>query len=279
MAYSALDSFEVRSYVLSDMEFDRVSRMVQQTCGIHLKDGKQDLVRARLSRRLRTLRLASFSDYFDFVEADETRQELAELLDLITTNKTQFFRDAEQFTFLARHVYPSLAKSRMKARIWSAGCSSGQEPYSLAIDLNNAMPGLSSRDVKILATDICRPALELASEGKYGLSDLDGLADDDLSRHFNKVDKETFQVKRDLRKMVFFAWLNLQSDWPMKGPFQVIFCRNVMIYFDRPTREQLINRFWELLAPGGIFCVGLSEGLTGLHHRYRYVQPAVYVKE
>ena len=279
MTHSALDSFEVRSYALSDAEFYRVARMVQETCGIHLKDGKQDLVKARLSRRLRTLRLASYSDYFDFVEADETQQELAELLDLITTNKTQFFRDPEQFTFLARHIYPRFANSRTKIRIWSAGCSYGQEPYSLAIDLSNACSSLRGRDVKILATDICRPALEAAAEGVYGLADLEGLSDDNLSSHFSKVNAETFQVKPGLREMVFFAWLNLQSDWPMQGPFQVILCRNVMIYFDRPTRERLINRFWELLAPGGIFCVGLSEGLTGLHHRFRYVQPAVYVKE
>ncbi len=280
MTYSAINDFEVRSFVLSSDEFERVSGLVQEICGIHLKEGKEDLVKARLSRRLRTLRMRSFSEYFDYVEGDASRQELAELVDLITTNKTQFFRDAEQFTFLARNVYPAFTNSGMRrVRIWSAGCSYGQEPYSMAIDMTEAIPDVAKRDIKILATDICRPAVESAAEGKYRANALEGLTDSQVRRHFRRADKDIVRVNPNLRAMIHFAWLNLQTDWPMRGPFQVIFCRNVMIYFDRPTRERLVNRYWELLAPGGIFCVGLSEGLTGLKHRFKYVQPAVYTKE
>jgi chemotaxis protein methyltransferase CheR len=274
-----MDDFEVRSFVLSNEEFARVSGLVREICGIHLKEGKQDLVKARLSRRLRTLRMRTFSEYFDYVEDDESRQELAELVDLITTNKTQFFRDAEQFRFLGKHVYPVFSNSGMRIRIWSAGCSYGQEPYSMAIDLTESVKDLSRCDIRILATDICRPALESAAEGKYRVNALEGLTESQVRRHFRRVGEDMVEVNPNLRAMIHFAWLNLQTEWPMRGPFQVIFCRNVMIYFDRPTRERLVNRYWELLAPGGVFCVGLSEGLTGLQHRFKYVQPAVYVKE
>ena len=166
-------------------------------------------------------------------------------------------------------------------RFWSAACSSGEEPYSLAMFLLDRMTGLGSRDVKILATDISPTILGKASKATYEKEMLLALPPNFLRKYFIKVGKEdppAYQVSGDVRKMVRIARLNLLHQWPMKGTFDLIFCRNVMIYFDKLTQQGLINRFWEILEPGGYLFVGHSEGMSGIKHKFRYVQPATYVK-
>lgn len=263
---------------LSDAEFRRASELVYRTCGIALKDGKQDLVKARLGRRLRILGLSNFKEYFDYVESDRHGSELAEMLDLITTHKTQFFRDNQHFECLRRLLAEGWP-GQTSLRFWYAGCSTGEEPYSLAMVLAEALPDLDRRDVRILATDLCRPALEQAETGGYAGSEICGLPSDLRGRYFSPLGGETWVIKDRVRKLVTFGRLNLIGRWPMRGPFHAVFCRNVMIYFDRPTRESLIQRFWNLLDHGGFLFVGFSESLTGLQHRFKYVQPAVYRKQ
>ncbi len=267
------------SIELSGKQFNKVSQLVYQFSGIDLKAGKEALVKARLMKRLRALKMRSFDEYMNHIENDDGSRELGLMIDVITTNKTGFFREPEHFNYLRDKILPELKNPRM--RFWSAACSSGEEPFSLAILLRDEVPNIDSRDVKILATDISTKMLEKASEAVYKeetLRDVPALL---LQKYFIKNRKErprTYRVKDSISKMIKFAWLNLMDPWPMKGPFNVIFCRNVMIYFDKPTQQKLINRFWDLLEQGGYLFVGHSEGLSSISHKFKYVRPATYRK-
>lgn len=278
-------SGEVMPEVLDDLPdvFGRVSDLMYRISGVNLTDGKRELVRARLSKRMRVLGWRSFSQYVDFVESDDGRAELAQMVDILTTNKTNFFRELPHFNFLREEVLPKFKGVDRPLRIWSAGCSSGEEPYSLAILIREEFGSRGNRDVRILGTDLSRRALARAREGVYDEAQMDGVPPDLRSRHFSRIRKPEagpfrYQVRPEVRSLVSLASLNLMERWPMKGPFDVIMCRNVMIYFDRKTRERLIQRFSRLLPGGGHLMVGHSESLNGLAHDLSYVQPAVYRK-
>jgi len=230
-------------------------------------------------KRLRATQIKSFEDYLSYVEHDKSRTELSHMIDAITTNKTSFFRENVHFSYLRDNVLPSLNNQRM--RFWSAGCSSGEEPFSLAILLREAKSNIDSIDARILATDVSMRMLQKAHDACYEKRTLRELPCDLLKKYFTLVrgtSPAVYQVNTPIRKMVRVAKLNLMHGWPMRGPFDVIFCRNVMIYFDGPTRERLVNRFWELLGPDGILIVGHSESLSSISHNFRYIQPAVYKK-
>ncbi len=272
---------DLMSLELTEKQFKRISRIVHRLCGIYLKSGKEALVRARLMKRLRALRMSSFEAYIRYIESDAGARELEMMVDVMTTNKTSFFRESAHFDFLRDQVLPNLTNWRM--RFWTAACSSGEEPYSLGILLREHVPDVDRKDVKILATDISTRMLERARTGEYGADTLRDLPRPLLSKYFQRVPSGTggepwYQVSDAVRRSVRFARLNLIEPWPMRGPFDVVFCRNVMIYFDRPTQQQLINRFWELLDEGGYLFVGHSEGLSAITHKFHYVRPAVYRK-
>ena len=268
---------------LTAAQFREISRTVYDIAGIQLRDGKEGLVRSRLARRLRQLGLGDFGAYLELVRADA--RELAEMVDLLTTNKTSFFRESAHFDFLRDRLLPSLGPGPV--RLWSAGCSSGEEPYTLAMVIRDAWPDADRRDVKILATDISRRVLATAAAGVYPEALLEDVPPDLLRRHFTRAAREAvtrpgatggWRASDALRSLVTFAPLNLMGAWPMRGPFQAIFCRNVMIYFDKATQQALVERYYDLLAPGGHLFVGHSESLSALTHRFSYVQPAVYRK-
>jgi chemotaxis protein methyltransferase CheR len=264
---------------LSERHFQKISRIVYESCGINLKEGKEALVRARLLKRLRSLRLGGFSEYIALLEGEGGAAELPALLDVITTNKTGFFREADHFIFIRDEILPSLRSHRI--RFWSAACSSGEEPYSLAMVLRDAMKDLDRRDVRILATDISSRMIEHAKMGLYSREAMRDVPPQYASRFFIRTgsgNEALLSVSHEIRSLVTFSRLNLMENWPMKGPFDVILCRNVMIYFDRPTQERLVNRFWDILRPEGYLFVGHSEGLTGVSHRFRHVRPAIYRK-
>ncbi len=264
---------------LTDPQFRKVSRIIYRLCGINLKDGKEALVRARLMKRLRALKMANFEEYIKFIESEEGITELGSMVDVMTTNKTSFFREREHFTYLGESILPEMEGHRQ--RFWTAACSSGEEAYSLGILLRDRIRDIDTKDVKILATDISTSVLEKARKAIYGEEAVKSIPEQLLKRYFiRKHDGMTayYQVKANVRDMVKVARLNLVDSWPMKGLFNVIFCRNVMIYFDRQTQEELINRFWYFLEPGGHLFVGHSEGLSAISHKFRYVRPAVYRK-
>jgi chemotaxis protein methyltransferase CheR len=264
---------------LSENQFRKISRIVHRLCGIHLKDGKQALVRARLMKRLRALKLSDFGEYIRLIESPEGLEELGFMVDVMTTNKTSFFREPEHFNYLCERILPDLDARRL--RFWTAACSSGEEPFSLAVALREHLPDPHRRDLKILATDISTRMLERARRAVYSEDLVRGVPPKYLQQYFERVRDNgvpAYRVRADLRAMVRLGWLNLMDPWPMRGPFNVIFCRNVMIYFDRPTQQRLIQRFWEILEPGGYLFVGHSEGLSAVSHRFHYVRPAVYRK-
>ncbi|MCC6928879.1 MAG: protein-glutamate O-methyltransferase [Gemmatimonadaceae bacterium] len=262
---------------LSDAQFRRVGELVTRISGIQLPPGKESLVRSRLAKRMRILGVASVSDYLDLVDRDASRTELAEMVDVLTTNKTSFFREADHFRLLQEVVFPSLERARGEIRLWSAGCSSGEEPYSLAMVARESLGAAASR-VRILATDISSRVLEKARAAVYDADQLDDVPPALRQRHFEPVAgaHDRVRVTAATRELVQCARLNLMGDWPMRGPFDVILCRNVMIYFDKATQEQLVSRYAALLAPGGYLLVGHSESLSGLRHGLAYVQPATY---
>ncbi len=265
---------------LNAREFQAVSELMYRVSGVNLTAGKEGLVESRLAGRLRALQLPSYGAYLDHVEQDRTKGELTTLVDLLTTNKTSFFREVEHFHYLKRDVLPKLKARGGEARFWSAGCSSGEEPYTLAMLLAEEW-GTGGPTPRILATDLSTRILAKAAAAEYDEATVGDMDRARVSRHLEAVAGGTgrrFRVKAPLRQMVKVARLNLMQGWPMKGPFDVIMCRNVMIYFDAPTQEKLVNRFWELLAPGGSLLVGHSESLTSLDHRFSYVQPATYLK-
>jgi chemotaxis protein methyltransferase CheR len=264
---------------LTPAQFTRITDVLHEHAGIRMREGKEGLVRARLTKRLRKLGLPDFDAYLDFVQQDPSRREFAEMIDALTTNKTSFLREATHFDFLRDTVFPQLSGP---VRIWSAGCSSGEEPYTLAMLCNESFADIATRDVRILSTDISHRVLAQAKAGTYPADITSDVPAPWLQKYWTRTQdasgRAQYEAGKSLRRLVHFAKLNLMERWPMQGPFDAILCRNVMIYFDKATQQQLVERYWQLLRPGGHLFVGHSESLTGLSHKFRYVQPAVYVK-
>jgi chemotaxis protein methyltransferase CheR len=268
---------------LTDRQFARISTRVGELCGINLHTGKQELVKARLNRHLARHGLGCFDAYMDLIESDPTGQEQTVMLDALSTNLTHFFREQDHFTYLAEHLLPRHARNQKHARrdlrIWSAGASTGEEPYSIALTVAQSPVGDDLGDVGILATDLSSRAITAAARGVYDAKRIAPVPPQWRATHFELVEsrpERLYRVNDDLRRMMHFAKLNLMDAWPMQGKFDVIFCRNVMIYFDKPTQAKLINRFWNMLNPGGTLFIGHSESLAGVRHKFRYVQPTVY---
>jgi chemotaxis protein methyltransferase CheR len=266
---------------LTAREFERICTILFEQSAIVLKEGKEGLVRSRLAKHVRRLGLRSYTEYLDAVAADPSGQERSDMIDSLTTNKTSFYREGAHFEYLQDAVLPKLLGARERVRIWSAGCSSGEEPYTLAMLLHEIVRDPVQRDVRILATDLSSKVLGMAREATYPEAAIEDLPWPGADRYFTRAagkGQKSLRVRDDVRSLVRFARLNLMEQWPMERGFQVIMCRNVMIYFDKQVQARLVDRFWELLAPGGHLFVGHSESLTSLKHRFTYVQPAVYVK-
>ncbi len=272
---------------LSEREFRTISDLVYKHCGINLHAGKKELVRARLAKRLRQLRIRSFSEYIKYAVNDGSGNEFTTLIDALSTNLTSFFRESQHFDYLQKVFYPAMLKRKranhnFKIRAWSAGCSSGEEPYTIAITLLDTVQGQGRWDVKVLATDISTKVLGKAKVGIYDQQRVAPLTPQQKQKYMKpkKIDRQmSYEVAGPLRDAVVFANLNLMSEWPVQGPVDFIFCRNVMIYFDKSTQERLVNRFWNLLGSGGILFTGHSESLTGIKHKFKYVQPTIYAKQ
>lgn len=276
----------IDNLVLTDKDFQKIGDLVYKHCGINLHMGKKELVRARLAKRLRLGNFRTYSEYMKHVLADKSGKQFSILIDTLSTNLTSFFREGQHFEFLQNDFLPALLDRKerdrnFKIRAWSAGCSSGEEPYSIAITLLEAAQEQSRWNVKVLATDISTTMLQTAKAGIYSKERVKPVPTLQKNKYLNLNcvrGEKTFEVKRSLKNIVIFKYLNLMNDWPINGPLDFIFCRNVMIYFDRSTQSRLINRFWDLLDSGGVLFTGHSESLTGIEHRFNYVQPTIYLK-
>lgn len=270
---------------LSDREFKYFSTLLFDRFGIFLGDQKRVLVAGRLSKRLRELELPTFTDYIDYLSTDKTGEELTELINRITTNHSFFFRERDHFDFLSTTVLPELeAEGKQGAgfpiRIWSAGCATGEEVYSISMLLRERYgPRLPFIDAGLLATDISLAALKEARNGEYGEAKLRELPAAYRNSYFIKKDSETWAINDDIRSMVMFKRLNLMADaYPMKGLFNAVFCRNVMIYFNQESREKVVNALFRYIKPGGYLFIGHSESLNRESCPFEYVKPAVYRK-
>ncbi len=276
----------LQDIVLTEKEFRQISDLVHDRCGINLHDGKKELVRARLAKRLREGGFRTFSDYLKHVSEDTTGREFSILVDSLSTNLTKFFREDQHFDYLRETLLPRVLAAKqnrheLRLRAWSAGCSSGEEPYSIAIVLLEALRDRSRWDVKLLATDVSTRILQQAQNGLYDTQRIAPIPVPLRSKYLVRMRErgaDVYGVADNLRRIIIFRHLNLMEDWPIKGPLDFIFCRNVMIYFDKPTQGRLINRFYDLLAPGGVLFTGHSESLTGIKHNFQYVQPTIYTK-
>jgi chemotaxis protein methyltransferase CheR len=262
----------INQYEFTNEDFCRLRDMIGDYSGISLSDNKRDLVFGRLMKRLRALDLSRFADYCRLLESD--RQELEHFVNALTTNLTSFFREAHHFEHLSGTIIPILVE-RLRAghrvRIWSAGCSTGEEPYSIAMTLLDTVPGIGSYDLKILATDLDTNVVRHAAAGIYADSRIEGLSDKHRQRWFMKgtgPHAGYIRASDALRKMITFRPLNLMDAWPMRGLFDVIFCRNVVIYFDKSTQRILFDRFADQLRPDGHLLIGHSETLHGVSERF-----------
>lgn len=262
--------------------FNKFRDIIYQTSGIALNDKKEALVSARIAKRIRTLGLGDHRDYLRYVIEDKTGEEIVHMLDVISTNVTHFFRESHHFDLLADLMKTWLGKGARRFRFWSAGCSSGEEPYSMAITLHETTGGYNP-DMKILATDISTRILAKCVNGAYDAKRMESVSPLFRDRYFEKErmgESNMYMVKPGLKQMIIFKRLNLSvTPFPMSGPMDAIFCRNVMIYFDNNVRLSLLNEFYRLLKPGGYLMVGHAESLTGLLSGFKPVMPSVYVKD
>jgi chemotaxis protein methyltransferase CheR len=266
---------------ISDQEFELFRKLIYDQVGITLESHKKTLLISRLGKRLRELGLPTFQAYYDHVSRKGEEEELTKLLDLVSTNKTEFFREPIHFDFLRDHILPQ-AQSTRTLRIWSSASSSGEEPYSIAMTISDAVPDLVRWNIKILASDISTRVLAHAAAGIYDEERIEQLPKEVVHRHFLRgkgPQAGKFRVRPTLAGLVTFRRINLMdAAYPIRNPLDVIFCRNVMIYFDRPTQARLMEKFFRYLKPGGYLFIGHSESLQWIEHPFVYIKPTIYQK-
>lgn len=265
---------------LTDQEFLSLTSFMHKKFGIDLSK-KRVLIEGRMSNTLQERGIKSFHDYLEILFADKSGAEMTILLNKLTTNHTFFMRENEHFQFLTEQVLPYFESTRSSRvlRIWSAGCSSGQEPYTMAMAIHEYFGSRkSSWDTVILASDISENALEKAKRATYTADDLKDVPPTWQKKYFTDLHNGSFQATEALRKEVVFRSINLMEPFSFKQPFDLIFCRNVMIYFDSPTKDKLISKFYDWTADGGFLFIGHSENVNKENTRYRYIKPAIYQK-
>lgn len=276
---------EIVPVALSAEEFEKLRQLVYERFGIYLAPEKRTMVTVRLQKVLRRMGFTSFHQYYEYIIHSANNEPLIEFANHITTNHTFFFREKEHFDYLTRSVLPEMTREIERTqgrdfRLWCAGCSSGEEAYMLAM-LTMEFLGTQYSQWKagVLATDISEKALSVAEHGIYTEERISLLPQELKSKYFQRLPDNQWQVKQTLQREVIFRKLNLMNtEFPFKKPFHVIFCRNVMIYFDKPTRDALIQRFYDVLVPGGYLFIGHSETIDRAHSRFRYIMPALYQK-
>jgi chemotaxis protein methyltransferase CheR len=273
---------------MNEAQFRRLGEFIYQVCGIRLNESKKVMLESRLSKRLKVLGMKSYKTYCEYLfSSDAKEDELIHMIDLVTTNKTDFFREPAHFDFLRRTALPELIRSHgagtdRKLMVWSAGCSTGEEPYTLSMILSDYAYAHRSYEYIILATDISTRVLDVARTGIYREEQIVPVPQDfrkkyllrGKERHAGKV-----RIAPELRERVRFRRLNfMEGDFGMREPLDIVFCRNVIIYFDRPTQERLIDRISRHMIPGGYLFMGHSETLNGMHVSFESVAPTVYRK-
>jgi len=264
-----------REFTFTDADFERVRKIIYKEAGISLNPSKKDMVYGRLVRRIRDLKLAGFSAYVDFLESASGKREFELFVNALTTNLTFFFREEHHFPILAEHLKKKAGASEIS--IWCSASSTGEEPYSLAMTALEAFPGASRPSISILATDLDTSVLETGKQGIYSADKVARLPPGFATKYFDKLPDGHFQAKAVLRNMITFSRLNLiDVNWPIRKTFDAIFCRNVMIYFDRDTQHKVLKKFSPLLKPDGLLFVGHSENFYFASDVFRLKGKTVY---
>ncbi|HAX52794.1 CheR family methyltransferase [Muricomes intestini] len=268
---------------IEEQEFKDFANYIRANYGIHFKAEKKTLIEGRLGNLITSMHMGSLEEYMDYVKTDKSGKAASVMLDKITTNYTFFMRESEHFNYFRTTVLPFLANNvgDRDLRIWSAACSTGEEPYTLAMLIDEYLgPDKNRWDTKILATDISKAVISAAKSGIYENEKITELPLSWQKKYFKAYDSHQSEVIEKIKKEVIFGNINLMDTvLPFKRKMHVIFCRNVMIYFDGPTKERLIQRLYDITEPGGFLFIGHSEGLNRETTRYRYIRPAIYRKE
>ena len=273
-----------KEFSLSDREFNEFRAVIKELTGISMGDSKRQLVYRRVGSRLKATNISTFQGYLDYLKKGDP-SELEEFANAVTTNLTSFFREGHHFDFLAKTIVPEIVTrtghSSKRLRIWSAGCSTGEEPYSIAITLKESLKNLDRWDAKILGTDLDSEVLNTCKAGVYSQQRVEKIPKNQLRRWFRKSraqGTELVKVSEDVQDLITFKQLNLMHDWPMRGRFDLIFCRNVIIYFDKPTQRILIDRFAEHLEDNAYLILGHSETLFNVSDRFSLIGNTIYQK-
>lgn len=272
-------------FTITDKEFLQIARLIYDKCGIRLSEQKKSLVVGRLGKILCRLGFSNFNEYYEYVCNDKSGGALSELVDKISTNHSFFFRETDHFSYMRSVILPDILTSlenpqARSIRIWSAGSAAGEEIYTIAMILDDYFGrGLKNYDIGLLATDISYSVLEQARRGIYPAAKTKEIPPEYNLKYFDYLDKENVSIKPFLKEMILFKRLNLMEGlFPFKGKFDIIFCRNVMIYFDAATRENLIRKFYNYIKQGGYLFIGHSESIPGGSSRLKYIKPAIYKK-
>ena len=265
-----------------DEDFDLIRKLVHEKTGINIQPHKKTMVYGRVAKRSRKLGMNNFRQYINFVTGPDAGSEVVDFINAITTNLTRFFRENHHFEHLKNTGLPQAIEKNSrskKLRIWSAGCSAGMEPYSIAMILRDVLPGVDSWDARILATDIDTNMLKTGTMGEYKLEELETIPQN-YRKGFIRTDDSGDKIimSQKLKKLISFKQLNFIDPWPLKGPFDIIFCRNVVIYFNRDTQAVLFNKFADVLATGSHMYIGHSENLHGISDRFRLEGKTIYKK-
>ena len=273
-------------FKFSDDEFKTIVNMVFEKTGITIQPHKKNMIYGRIVKRIRTLTLNSFAEYIKFLKSPNSGTEIIDFTNAITTNLTKFFREMHHFDHLVKKSLPEKItknSSNRRLRIWSAGCSAGMEPYSIAMSLLRAMPNAHSWDAKILATDIDTNMLQTGSEGIYKEEDAKGIPQEYMDKYVElfadgNSGRKNIKMSLKLQRLISFKQLNLMDRFPMKGPFDIVFCRNVVIYFNKETQKVLFDKFAEVMDIGSYLYVGHSESLHNVTDRFEIVDKTTYVR-
>lgn len=272
---------------LTDTDFRRFSKLVYEASGINIHQGKKELLRARLAKRVRELGLGSFRQYYNYVLSDETGEEIVKMVDYVTTNLTRFFREEGHFVFLSKEFYPRFLTEIREGRrpptlwMWSAACATGEEPYSLVIHAKDSLRDFPEIQLKVLATDISTRALEKAKKGIYPIERIADMPRHLVSRFFllgHGPRKGQVRVSPGVRSSVYFQRHNLLDPPPVAEEMDIVFCRNVLIYFEKDTQRQVVQNILEALKPGGYLFLGHAESLNGMSCGLKYIKPSIYRK-
>lgn len=274
--------FKKKEFPFSDKDFSYIKNLVAERTGIVLTDIKRDMVYSRVARRIRALKINDFAEYCDVLKSGH-HEEMVEFINAITTNLTSFFREPHHFVYMTKTLLPEIRanKKDRTIRVWSAGCSSGEEPYSIAMTLRDFFPADSDWDIKILATDLDSHMVDKAEKGVYKEGSITGVDERQIKKWMKKGSGKmagSVKICNEIQSLITFKQLNLMHDWPLKGPFDFMFCRNVVIYFSKDTQKELFDRYANLLVPNAGLFIGHSESLFKVTDRFQSLGKTIYKK-